>query len=164
MNIEISGEDFDILADLTQQVKDRIREIPGMVDLKDTLEKGMPEVRVIIDREQAALAGLNTQFIGTTVQVAVNGRKAGEYRVGDDEYDVTVRFPKEFREDVSYIEMMSLINPQGESIPFSTVARLEEGVGYGTIRRIDRKRTVTISAEAEGRLGTEVLKIVSNFF
>lgn len=157
VNIELAGEDFGVLASLTGEVNRRIKEIPGLVDLQDTLDKGTPEVKVVIDREQAALAGLSTQYIGTIVQAAVNGRKAGEYRVGDDEYDVTVKFPERFRKDFSYVDNMALINPSGQSIPFSTVARLEQGTGFGSIRRIDRKRTVSISAEAEDRLGTEVL-------
>src|SRR5690606_32532864 len=103
------------------------------------------------------LSGLNTQYIGAAVQAAVHGRKAGEYRVGDDEYDVTVKFPEWFRKDISFVEGMGLVNSAGQSIPFASVAKLEYGTGPGTIRRVDRRRTVTVIAEAEGRPGPEVL-------
>jgi multidrug efflux pump subunit AcrB len=131
--------------------------VNGLVDLHDDMERGKPEVRVVVDREKAKLAGLSTQYIGATVQAAVHGRKAGEFRVGDDEYDVTVKFPEWFREDVSFLEGMSLVNPRGEGISFASVARLEYGVGPGTIKRIDRKRTVTVIGEAQDRPGSEVL-------
>lgn len=160
VNVEISGDDFDVLAELAAQVATRIHDVPNLVDLRDDYEKGKPEIQVNVDRQQALLTGLNTQFIGQTVMAAIRGRKAGDYREGDEEYDVMVRFPKPFREDLTNIESMTLVNLGGYAVPFSSVARLEQGSGYGSIKRIDRKRTVTVSAEAEGRSGAEVLKDV----
>jgi len=128
------------------------------LDLDDDYDKGKPEVRVRIDREQALLTGLNTQFIGLIVKAAVNGRKAGDYREGDEEYDVTVRFPRYFREDLANVEDMNLINLNGTPIPFSSVAQLEYGAGLGQITRIDRKRVITVFADvAKGYLPTQVL-------
>jgi multidrug efflux pump subunit AcrB len=113
-----------------------------------------------VDRQQALLTGLNTQFIGETVKAAINGRKAGDYREGDEEYDVTVRFPKPFRENLTNLESLTLVNLSGTAVPFSAVARLEQGAGLGSITRVDRKRTATVSAEVDGRPGPEVLKDV----
>lgn len=160
VNVEISGDDFDVLAQLAEEVKAAIRDVPDLVDLRDDYEKGKPEMRVVIDREQALITGLNTQFIGLTVMAAIQGRKAGTYREGDKEYDVTVRFPKYFREDLTSLDSMSLVNLRGTSVPFSAVAKLEQHAGLGSITRIDRKRTVTVSAEVKNRPGAEVLKDV----
>ncbi|PCJ62206.1 MAG: acriflavin resistance protein [Candidatus Hydrogenedentota bacterium] len=157
INIELVGEDFAVLDTLTRQIRDAIITVPGLVDLQDDLELGKPEVRIVIDREQASLLNLNSAIIGLTVQAAIHGRKAGEYREGDDEYDVVVTFPEEFGRDLAHIEGMTFTNTNGLAIPFSAVAKLEKGVGLGNIKRKDRKRMVTIKADAEGRLGTEVL-------
>ncbi len=157
VNIEVSGEDFDTLATLASQISSEIRDVPGLVDLEDDLERGKPEVKIVVDRQKATLAGLNTQAIGLVTQTAVNGRKAGEYRDGDEEYDVTVKYPEIFKRDLSNVESMSITNASGHQIPFSSVAKLERSVGLGSITRVDRKRTVTIQADAEGRLGPEVL-------
>ena len=160
VNIEMSGEDFDELTRLAEAAQDEIRDVPGLVDLKDDLERGKPEVKIVVDRQKAALAGLNTQSIGLVVQTAVNGRKAGEYREGYEEYDVTVKFPEIFQRDLSNVESMSITNASGHQIPFSSVARVQRSVGFGSITRVDQKRTVTIQADADGRLGTEVLSDV----
>lgn len=157
INIEVSGDDFPALARLAQEIKDRIEGVPGLVDIRDDYERGKPEVRVLVDRQQAWLGLLNTQFIGQTVKAAVNGRKAGEYREGDEEYDVMVRFPKDFRKNLSNIEAMDLINLNGQPVPFSAVARLEQGAGLGAITRVDRRRTLTVAAEVEGRNSNEAL-------
>lgn len=168
VNVEISGDDFSMLADLAVKVADRIRDVPNLVDLRDDYEKGKPEIRVNVDREQALLMGLNTEFVGKTVMAAIQGRKAGEYREGDKEYDVTVRFPKAFREDLTNLETLALVNLMGRAVPFGAVADIEQGSGYGAITRMDRKRTVTVSADSDGvRSGAAVLKDVqrelSNF-
>lgn len=161
VNLELTGDDFGVLASSAQRIRRAIKDIPGLVDLRDDYDKGKPEVRVAVDRAKAWLMGLSTQDIGLTVRAAIDGRKAGEYREADEEYDVTVRFPDEFRENLSNIESMNLMNQRGEPIPFTSVAKIEQGAGLGTIRRIDRKRTLTISAEAEGRDGPEVLADVT---
>jgi multidrug efflux pump len=160
INIEISGEDFPTLAALAQEVREVIKHVPGLVDLRDDYDRGKPEIRVEVDREQSLLAGLNTEYIGLAVKAAINGRKAADYREGDKEYDVIVRFPRAFREDLANIEAMHLINELGQAIPFSAVAHLEHGAGLGTIKRIDRRRTVSVSAEVHGRRPPEVLRDV----
>lgn len=147
INVELKGDDFATLARLAQEVRQEIKDVPGLVDLRDDYNKGKPEVRVIVDRQEAWRTGLSTQLIGVTVQAAINGRKAADFREGDEEYDVIVRFPKEFRENLANISTMNLISMDGRRVPFSSVARIEQGAGLGSIRRIDRNRTVTVSAD-----------------
>lgn len=161
VNIEISGDDFEVLSNLAKNGRERIKDVPGLVDLRDDYNRGKPEVRVVVDRQQAWEHGLNTQFVGLAVKAAINGRTAGEYREGDEEYDVTVRFPKTFRENLENIESMNLVNLGGQPVPFSAVAHLEQGAGLGSIKRIDRKRTVTVIGNAaEGMSSMELLKEV----
>ncbi|MFM1920681.1 MAG: hypothetical protein RLZZ303_2315 [Candidatus Hydrogenedentota bacterium] len=160
INVEIAGPDYETLTELAAEMAAIVATVVDTVDVRDDFDQGKPEVNVIVDRQQALALGLNTQFIGQTVQAAINGRKAGDYREGDEEYDVTVRFPEEFRKDLSNIESMTLVNLNGQAVPFSAVARLEQGAGIGFIRRIDRKRVVTVSAEVVNRSGAEVLKDV----
>lgn len=157
VNVELSGDDFGLLAQLAQRVVGIVENVPNAVDVRDDYEKGKPEIQVRVDRQQALLTGLNTRFIGETVQAAIQGRKAGDYREGDEEYDVTVRFPQAFREDVAKLSSLTMVNLQGQPVPFSAVASLEQGAGLGVVLRIDRKRTVTVSAEVENRTGKEVL-------
>ena len=151
INIEFSGDDYQVLARLAREARAAIEHVPGLVDLRDDYNRGKPEVRVVVDRVQAWKTGLNTLLIGEIVKAAVNGRKAADFREGDKEYDVTVRFPRVFREDLSNLKNMKLVNATGQAVPFSAVAAVEQGAGLGTIRRINRKRTVTVSGEVEGK-------------
>ncbi|HOE66832.1 MAG TPA: efflux RND transporter permease subunit [Candidatus Hydrogenedentes bacterium] len=161
INVELCGDDFATLAQLAADIRGHIQDVPGLVNLRDDYNKGKPEVRVIVDREEAWRTGLSTAVIGASVKAAINGQEAGKYREGDEEYDVVVRFPKAFREDLTNLKNMDLINMGGQPIPFSSVASVEMGAGLGGITHINRKRTVSVSAEvAEGLRPPEVLKQV----
>ena len=160
VNIEISGDDFVQLGHIADQVKREIKDIPGLTDLADNYDETKPEIQVIVDREKAALYGLSTASIGMTVRTAINGNTASKYRVGEDEYDVTVRLNKAERNDIETIQNLFFTNKDGKEIPISSVAKVIFSGSVGAINRKDLKRVVTISANAEGRLGNEVLKDV----
>jgi CzcA family heavy metal efflux pump len=160
INIEITGDDFSKLGELSEKIKREIKDISGLVDLKDDFDESRPEIKVTVDREKAALYGLNTAMIGMAVRTAVNGTTASKLRVGEDEYDVTVRLSKEERNNIETINNLFISNRDGKMIPISSVAEVKMSGGIGAINRKDLKRVVTISANAEGRLGNDVLKDV----
>ena len=160
INIEISGDDFIKLGNISEQVKREIKDIPGLKDLKSNFDEARPEIKITVDREKAALYGLNTAMIGMMVRTAINGTTASKIREGKDEYDVTVRLNKEQRNEIGTIDNLFITNNNGQKIPISSVGKVEFSGGIGAISRKDLKRVVTISANAEGRLGNDVLKDV----
>lgn len=153
VNIEISGDDFAILGELTDQVRKIVQPTEGLVDLKDNFDQGRPELRVNIDRERAALYGMNTSLIANTIRTAINGATASKYRINEDEYDITVRLKDTQRETPDALQNMNIIynNNEGKtlSVPLVSVASIDKSQGAGAIRRKDLKRVITISANAE---------------
>lgn len=160
VNIEISGDDFVKLGEISEQIKREIQNIPGLTDLKDNYDKTKPEIQVLVDREKAALYGLNTAMVGSTVRTAINGTEASKFRVGEDEYSITVRLGKQQRNEIQTLENLYITNREGKKIPLSSVAKVKFSGSVGAINRKDLKRVVTVSANAEGRLGNDVLKDV----
>ncbi|MGA2668688.1 MAG: efflux RND transporter permease subunit [Ignavibacteria bacterium] len=160
VNIEISGDDFEKLGSISNEIKRIIKDIPGMKDLKDNFDQARPEIKVTVDREKAALYKLNTSTIAFTIRTAINGTAASTFRVGEDEYDMTVRLAKDQRDNISSIENLYIANKDGVKIPLTSVANVDFSGGLGAIYRKDQKRVVTVSANAEGRLGNDVLKDV----
>ncbi|MGD9306836.1 MAG: efflux RND transporter permease subunit [Desulfobacterales bacterium] len=158
INIEISGENIHILGELAAQVRKKIRDIPGLVDLKDNFVKGKPEIRVRVDKEKAALMGLDTYTIAYTVKAAINGVKAGVYREGKDEYDIIARLPERDRRSIESLKRITVSGPLGEPIPLTSLAEVSLGSGIGAIMRLDQKRVVTISGDVSGRLANDVIK------
>jgi len=165
VNIEISGDDYDVLGAIAQMVKDSIKTLEGLVDLKDDFDDGRPEVRVEIDREKAALYGLNTSLIANSVRTAINGFTASKYRVDEEEYDIKVRLKEDQRSSINSLETLEIIynNKKGEtlSLPLISVASIYKSKGPGAIRRKDLTRVITISGDAaEGYNENEVLEKV----
>jgi multidrug efflux pump len=158
INIEISGEDILLLGELAAHVRRIIKDIPGLVDLKDNFVRGKPEIRVRVDKEKAALMGLDTYTIAYTVKSAINGVKAGVYREGKDEYDIIARLPENDRNSIKSLKRITVSGPQGEPIPLTSLATVSLGSGIGAIMRLDQKRVVTVSGDVSGRLANDVIK------
>ncbi|MBN1867848.1 efflux RND transporter permease subunit [Candidatus Sumerlaeota bacterium] len=147
ISIEISGEDFETLGRLAAEVRERLKAIEGVVDIKDDFVTGKPELRIRIDKEKAALLGLTTDIVGQMLRTAIQGTKAGVFRVGNDEYDVVVRMPKPRRQEIDALERIRIPNLYGKQIPLTSVAEFEWGSGLGSVNRVDDRRTVTVSAQ-----------------
>jgi CzcA family heavy metal efflux pump len=157
INIEISGEDIHMLGELSARARKIIKDIPGLVDLKDNFVKGKPEIRVRVDKEKSALMGLDTYTIAYTVKSAINGVKAGVYREGKDEYDIIARLPERDRKSIKSLKRITVSGPNGEPIPLTSLANISLGSGIGAIMRLDQKRVVTISGDVSGRLANDII-------
>jgi multidrug efflux pump len=162
VNIEISGEDYTTLGNYASLVSERIKDVPGLVDLNDDYDAGRPEVRVNIDREKAALYGMNTGMVANAVRTAINGATASKYRVDEDEFDITVRLREDQRNNLDALKNLKIIynNDKGKtlSVPLIAIADIEQSKGPGAIKRKNLKRVITVTANTqEGFNANEVL-------
>jgi multidrug efflux pump len=164
VSIEISGEDYTQLRALSERIRGTIKNVAGLVDLDDDYNAGKPEIQVIVDREKAALLEISTAQIGGTVRSAINGTEAAKFRVGEDEYKITVRLEEKQRRTAEDIENLNItfMNRRGVlmSVPLSSVATVVRTTGVTDIRRKDYKRVITVTGDAQGRLADDVLKDV----
>jgi len=168
VNIELTGPSYDELVRLAGEVQDILSRasddgrIQGLVDLRDNLELGRPELSVAIDRERASSYGLSTAQIGQTIRAAIAGTEASTYRVGEDDYDVTVRLAPQQRRNLETLESLNILEPQsGQQIPLASVADFVDSEGLGSITRLNLRRVAVIEGQnAPGFSGQEVLQQV----
>ena len=104
VNIEISGEDFNVLGELAAQVSERIRNVEGLVDIVDDYDRDLPQIEVRQDVDKAGRFGLRTWDIAGTVRTALHGAETSKFRVGEDEYDIRVRLQQPFRRKVEELD------------------------------------------------------------
>jgi multidrug efflux pump len=157
VTVRFIGEDFKKLEAISAAAKQLIANVPGLVNLRSDHEAARPELAFRVDRQRAMLLGVNTLIVGNFLKTAVLGTKVSTYRQFNDEYDITVRLPVAQRENIDDLFRLHVPNARGEAIPLSSLGEFEYTGGFGTIRRINQKRVVTLTADAEGRLSTEVL-------
>jgi len=157
VTIRVIGEDFKTLERVSEQAKRLISDVPNIVNLRSDLEATRPELAFIVDRRIAMLLGVNTATVGNFLKMAIFGTKVGTYRQYNDEYDITVRLPLAERINIDDMYRLQIPNAAGEAILLSSLGKFEYQGGFGTINRVDQKRVVTLTADAEGRLSSEVL-------
>ena len=160
VSVRVVGENFKILERLSEQAKRMISDVPNLVNLRSDLEATRPELAFIIDRRIAMLLGVNTATVGNFIKMAIFGTKVGTYRQFNDEYDITVRLPIEERINIDDLYRLQVPNVTGEAVMLNSLGEFKYQGGFGTINRVDQKRVVTLTADAEGRLSTEVLSDV----
>ena len=156
VNIEVSGFDFHELGLLAGRIKGIIREIPGLVDITDNYDRSLPELRVIPDVDKAGRYGLRTFDIAGTIRTALHGSETAKYRVGEDEYEIVVRYQQPFRGKVEDLEKATVFF-EGKTIPVSAFAELEFGTGLAAVHRIDARRVVTVSADVAAGYNSNAL-------
>ena len=88
INIELFGDDFTVLGELAEKIKQEIAGIPHVQEVRDDFQQGSPTLHVLVDRSRAALLGLNTDIVGNVIRSAFNGTEVSTYREGDDDYDL----------------------------------------------------------------------------
>lgn len=147
LSIELSGADFARLGEIAERIQREIADIPGLATLDNDFDLARPEVVVRVDRDQAARLGLSTALIARTLRTAINGTEASQFRDGEDEWDITVRFAPGARSSLADLQRLVVVNEDGEQIPLETVARVETGAALQSIQHKDRRRVVTIAGK-----------------
>ncbi len=160
VTVRIIGSEISRLKALSDEALRLIADVPGLVNARSDLEVARPELLFDVDRERAKQLGLNTAIVGNFLKTALFGAKVGTFRVFTDDYDITVRLAESQRRRIDDLLRLRVPNRTGKAVPLSSLGRFRYSPGLGTINRIDQHRVVTVTADAEGRLGTEVLKDV----
>ncbi|HXH25622.1 MAG TPA: efflux RND transporter permease subunit, partial [Vicinamibacterales bacterium] len=161
IQVEVSGPDAGRLQALAAQVEEIVRQVPGTVNVDNTLAPGKPEIQVLLDRERAARFGLNAAIVGAAIRSAVEGNAVTRYRVGGDEFDITVRARPEDRSAVDRLgEIPVGMASDGTPIRLRDIAEFEETRGPASVLRKNRAQFALISADLKDRpLGAVVGEI-----
>ncbi|MEY4316318.1 MAG: hypothetical protein RI902_126 [Pseudomonadota bacterium] len=162
VEFSLQGSDLRELERLTQQVMEKIRPIPGLVDLDSSIKPNKPTVEINFQREAASDLGLSMGAISNQLRILVAGQTVTNWRAEDDQtYDVNVRLAPSARNALSDLERLPF--NVGTTADGSTrVARLNqfaqvtEGTGPNQINRRDLMREVAINANVYNRSAGEV--------
>ncbi len=152
------GFDVDLRGNLSLQELDRISDefiaalsaVPGFVDLDKSLKLGLPELKVVPDREKAAAMGVDARSIAQTIQMMVGGMDVGTFKEDGRRYDIRMRMDGEDRADPDAIGALYVRNRSGEPVALRNLVTVEMGAAPSEITRIDRQRSVNISANLQG--------------
>ena len=151
LSFRLNGNNMDMLESAAAELAAELGQYEGIFDIVNSADQGGEEIKLTIKPEAEAL-GLTMASLGRQVRQAFYGEEAQRIQRGKDELKVMVRYPIEQRRSIADLENMRIRTPNGEEVPFRDVAEVEFGSGYSSIARIDRQRTVTISADIDPTL------------
>ncbi|MCP4670433.1 MAG: efflux RND transporter permease subunit, partial [Desulfobacula sp.] len=149
INIEVSGNNFEILNQIAQKIKKVIENIAHVKDIRDDYQGGLPSIQVKIDRQKVALFGMTTSAIGSALKTAYNGLDVSTYYEGDEDYDIVVKLKDSDRQVADVLHKLMIPTPSGSIVPLTTLATIEYAGTIGDIVRKNHERVVTIKANVD---------------
>src|SRR5579872_656733 len=155
--LKIFGDDLKTLEQKGEEVTTVLSSIPGMHDVKLLRDFGQPNLNLTIDRRAAARFGINVADIQDAIQTAVGGNAVSQVLIGEQRYDVVVRYQEQYRNTQQAIENVRLLSPSGERVALAQLATVEVKDGAYDIYREGNTRYAAVTFNVRGRdLGTTV--------
>ena len=163
----LQGSNQDEIKKFGKQLLEKLQSYDGMVDISSTLDPGIIELRLNIDRDKIASYGISPAVIAQTVSYyMLGGDKANTATLKTDteEIDVLVRLPKDKRNDINTLSSLNIKVGDNKFVKLSDVATLQYAEGTSEIRKKNGIYTVTISGNDGGvGLGAIQSKIIEEF-
>jgi HAE1 family hydrophobic/amphiphilic exporter-1 len=152
--------DADELNQFTVELEEKLKAVPGLVDLETSYEPGKPEVLLVVDRRKAADMGINIATVGSTIRTLVEGADVATFRGEGAEADIRVQLQESDRARLDQILDLQVPTTKG-FIALRQIAHMEEGSGPTQINRVDRQPAVIIGADSHGRVQADVIDDVT---
>jgi len=157
IQIDIKGYDLVRAGFLAETIKGKVENVPGVTDVRLSLEAGRPEQRIVVDRERSAQLLLNVSDIAENLQTIISGTRSGTYREGGREFDILVKIKDTDAMDLEEVLDLTVVNRNGEPITMKNVVSITSKTTPTEITRKDQERTVTVSVNISDRDMNSVL-------
>ena len=148
INVQLTANSLDTLRDVSEKVKQYLATYPAVFDIADSLSDGKQELQIELTKQGLAL-GLTRVDISRQVRRAYFGAQAQRIQRGRDDVRVMVKLPLNERNSIAKLKQMLITTPDGGQVPLAHVATLKAGQSPSAINRIDRYRTVSVTADVD---------------
>lgn len=147
LSVDIRSRDFNSLSKASELLQNRLKEFDGLFDISDSYESAKDEFQIKL-KPQAEQLGLSASQIAGQIRQAFFGIEAQRIPRGRDDVRVMVRYPLEYRKSLATLENMLISASGNVKVPFSSVAELIPGKSLPSITRINGKRQIEVTADA----------------
>ena len=151
IEVVLYGEDLETLRDYSLDLSRDLETIPGLVDVRSSLEAGNPELQVVFNRDQLAALHLDLGSMSSTLQNRVQGAVPTRYKEADRQIDVRIRNQESDRQSVDDVENLVLPGPNGAPIRLVSIADVRIDQGPAEIHRLQQQRAAVVSANLADR-------------
>lgn len=165
INLTLSGSNADQLTQASKELQNKLADYSGVFDIYKSQGACGREVLISL-KPHASQLGISLGDVARQVRQAFYGEEVQRLQRGADTLKVMVRYPQEDRRSLATLEAMHIRGANGQTVAINEVADLRMGVGLSAINRIDRERTVTVSADADAskvESGTIIADLSENY-
>jgi HME family heavy-metal exporter len=147
--LKVYGEDLDTLRTLAQGLRQRLSAVEGLVDLQVEKQVLIPQLRVQVDYERAALYGLTPAAVTQALETMSNGRVVSQIVEGNRRYDVVLRLSDKDRSTTGLSDLL-IPSPAGH-VPLRMIADVQETDGPNQIQRENGQRRIAVFGNGDGK-------------
>ena len=147
VSFRLQGDDYRDLEIVSEEIQEQLNQYDEIFNIKDNLEPGTPDVQIRVNKDRAYSLGLNPLEIGNFIRTSFDGLKISTLFQNNKEIEIIVKYDMPDNFSLWQLDQMKIPTADGRLIPFSSVCTLTTGNVLDSVKRIDGKREVTISAE-----------------
>ncbi len=161
--VKLFGTDLKVLEAKANEIQAVMSRIPGVADLGTFQVRGQPNVNLVVDRTAADRFGINVSDVQDAVETAVGGKAVSQILIGEQRYDLTVRYQAPFRKTVDDVANIRIVAPSGERVSLRQLCEIKLEDGASNIYREGNSRYVAIKYSVRGRdLGSTVRQAIED--
>jgi multidrug efflux pump subunit AcrB len=157
IDIQLTGTDPRELLDMSGKIKEHLAKYPSLFDINDSLDSGRNEIQLRLKPEAQQL-GVTVSDLAKQVRQAFYGDEVQRIQRGRNEVKVMLRSPKENRQNLATLDTMRVRTAAGLEVPFNRVAEANVAKSFTSIKRVDRRRALNITADVD-KLTTDVASL-----
>ncbi len=160
LEVEVRGFDLGVLAGLGQRAADIVRSVDGVTDVEVSVQAGVPQTELSLNREKVADVGLSVRDVTRVLETGFAGSQAGEYRSEGNAYRILVQLEDAERRSIDEVLDMTLSTSTGQPVALRNLVDASSGQGPLIIERRNQERLVKVTANLAGRAMGDVARDV----
>ena len=155
--VKLFGTELRVLEAKANEIQEVMTRIQGVADLGTFQVRGQPNVNLVVNRAAADRFGINVSDVQDAVETAVGGKAVSQILIGEQRYDLTVRYQEPFRKTVEDVANIRILAPSGERVSLGQLCQVKLEDGASSIYREGNSRYIAIKYSVRGRdLGSTV--------
>lgn len=151
IEVDIYGYNLEMLKEVSDAIMGKIAPIPGIKDVKTTMDPGNPELNIVFDRVRLSSLGLSLDDVSDLLKNKIQGEVPTKFKEREQQVDIRVRTSVWKSEDIGILKSLVVGEREGTPISLGTVADIDLARGLSQITRISQQRVAVISGNITGR-------------
>ncbi len=148
ISFAVTGPTTGRIMPVVRDIKERLNAFEGVYGVADDADTGQRELRIEL-RDGGSELGFTTENLATQLRASVFGLEAYTFAGDREDVDVRVMLTEPYRRSLAKLESMHVYTPDGRPVPLAEVAHITIGDGFASVRRLNRQRSITITADVD---------------